>query len=205
VHDGDLALIGAPIDFLGENYYSPHVVADLSSPAVEVHVATTGETFEPYDEALDTDPIAQRSPWSGSRDVAFVRKGLPETQMGWEVEPQGLRRVLNRLTDEYDCPPLYVTENGAAYEDHLVDGAVDDEGRTAYLHGHAGAMLDTIADGVDLRGYFLWSLLDNFEWGWGYDRRFGAVHVDFETQVRTPKRSALWYGELARTNVVPPL
>ena len=129
-----------------------------------------------------------------------------ETQMGWEVEPQGLRRVLNRLTDDYDCPPLYVTENGAAYEDHLVRrcrgrrGAHllparprEGDARDHRRRGRPAGLLPLDACSTTSSGR------------WGYDRRFGAVHVDFETQARTPKRSALWYGELARTNTVPPL
>jgi beta-glucosidase len=135
--------------------------------------------------------------------VAFVDRGAPATQMGWEVDPGGLVRVLDRLVTEYDCPPLYVTENGAAFADTVVDGTVDDPDRTGYLAGHLGACLDAVADGVDLRGYFLWSMLDNFEWAWGYSRRFGAIHVDFATQRRTPKASARYYRQAARSNAIP--
>ena len=101
-----------------------------------------------------------------------------------------------RVAREYDAPPIYVTENGAAYTDVLRDGDVDDPERIAYVNGHLAACAAAIAEGADLRGYFLWSLLDNFEWSWGYTRRFGIVHVDYATQVRTPKASARWYRQL---------
>jgi beta-glucosidase len=119
--------------------------------------------------------------------------------MGWEVEPGGLRRVLDRLA-EYGAPALYVTENGAAYEDSLSeDGAVHDAERTAYVRDHLATTVHARADGLDVRGYFLWSFMDNFEWSWGYSRRFGVVRVDYETQERTPKDSARWYAGVART------
>ena len=186
VEDGDLALIGAPVDFLGINYYSLYTVA-----------AATGD---PVSDATDPDAArtgahgAQRSPWVGSRDIVFRSSGRPLTAMGWEVDADGLRQVLVRVAREYDPPPIYVTENGAAYADVLHEGDVDDADRIAYVGGHLEACADAIAEGVDLRGYFLWSLMDNFEWSWGYTRRFGIVHVDYETQARTPKASARWYG-----------
>jgi len=188
VRDGDLELIAAPIDFLGVNYYSIYTVA-----------AATGD---PTRDATDPDAArtgahgAERTPWVGSRNVVFRSSGKPLTAMGWEVDADGLRQVLVRVADEYDAPPIYVTENGAAYTDVLHDGDVEDEERIAYVGGHLEACAAAIAEGVDLRGYFLWSLMDNFEWSWGYTRRFGIVHVDYETQARTPKASARWYREL---------
>jgi beta-glucosidase len=122
-------------------------------------------------------------------------EGAEYTEMGWEVYPEGLHETLVRLWDEYDVPPLYVTEDGAAFRDRMVDGVVDDPRRVAYLEGHIGAIERAIADGVDVRGYFLWSLLDNFEWALGYSRRFGIVYVDFETQERVPKASYRWYRD----------
>src|SRR5699024_1952418 len=116
------------------------------------------------------------------------RRDLPVTDLDWEVQPDGLTRLLLRLHEEYAAPPLYVTENGAAYEDVVaVDGSVDDPDRTAYYDAHLRAVHAAIAAGADVRGYFAWSLLDNFEWAYGYGQRFGIVHVDFETQRRTPK------------------
>ena len=134
-------------------------------------------------------------------------RGLPRTAMDWEVHPEGLRTLLVRLGREYPTlPPLYVTENGAAYDGDVVtdDGAVHDPERTQYILAHVDAIGRAIDDGADVRGYFVWSLLDNFEWAWGYEKRFGIVHVDYETLVRTPKDSALAYAELiaeAKTRV----
>ena len=105
-----------------------------------------------------------------------------------------------RLHDDYDAPPLYVTENGAAYADAVgPDGSGRRPERLAYLDAHLRAVHAAIEQGVDVRGYFEWSLLDNFEWAYGYDKRFGIVHVDYDTQVRTPKSSARCYAEVART------
>lgn len=115
------------------------------------------------------------------------------TDMGWEVFPGGLTELLLRLQADYRLPPLYVTENGAAYRDSLVDGRVADAQRIHYLQRHIAAMADALEGGVDLRGYFVWSLLDNFEWADGYTKRFGIVFVDYATQRRTLKDSALWY------------
>jgi len=137
------------------------------------------------------------SPWPGFRQLPF---DTPPTDMGWEVYPQGLTDLLVRLQREYTPPPLYITENGAAYPDTVTDRGVDDPLRVAYFEQHIAALHDALRQGVDLRGYFAWSLMDNFEWQHGYGMRFGLVHVDYETQVRTPKRSANWYaGLIART------
>jgi beta-glucosidase len=116
---------------------------------------------------------------------------VERTQMGWHVDPEGLRDLLIRFKRDYaNLPPIYITENGMASDDALVGGLVDDVQRVAYLNRHIDAVAQAMRAGVDLRGYFVWSLLDNFEWAFGYERRFGIVHVDFKTQVRTPKRSA---------------
>jgi beta-glucosidase len=120
----------------------------------------------------------------------------PTTAMGWEVDPDGLHDVLLRLRRDYGPLPVYITENGASFDDPpAVDGHVEDPERTAYLQGHLAALARAVADGVDVRRYCVWSLLDNFEWEEGYDKRFGIVHVDFQTQARVPKRSALWYRD----------
>jgi beta-glucosidase len=175
VHDGDLEAIAAPLDFLGVNYYFRCVVR-------------AGEGPEP-------------SPWVGSRDVEFVERGRPTTEMGWEIDPDGLYDLLVRLRRDYPAlPPIYITENGAAFPDEPgSDGSVEDPERIAYLEAHFDAARRAIADGVDLRGYFVWSLIDNFEWAYGYSKRFGLVHVDFATQARTPKASAAWYADFIRT------
>ncbi|GAA2773362.1 GH1 family beta-glucosidase [Streptomyces showdoensis] len=180
VHDGDLAAIAAPIDSLGVNYYSPAVVAAGSSAAP--------------------------SPWPGAAGhVRFVPLPGPRTAMDWPVDADGLHELLVRLRDELPGVPLLVTENGAAYDDYAdPEGAVHDPERVAYLAAHLAAARRALADGVDLRGYFVWSLLDNFEWAHGYGRRFGIVHVDFPTGRRTPKDSFRWYREVIARNGLPP-
>jgi beta-glucosidase len=117
------------------------------------------------------------------------------TQMGWIVRPDGLRELLVRLVADYPVGRLVITENGAAYPDSSGDGRVADPERTRYLAGHLEAAAAALQAGVPLCGYFAWSLLDNFEWSWGFTRRFGIVHVDFETQRRTVKDSGHWYRE----------
>jgi beta-glucosidase len=127
--------------------------------------------------------------------------------MGWLIEPDGLYDTLVAVAGEAapGCA-LYVTENGCAAEDYVnPDGQVDDFERVAYLHGHLDAAWRAIQDGVPLDGYFYWSLHDNFEWAWGYQKRFGLVFVDFDTQRRVPKRSAAFYRQLSQTNELPPL
>lgn len=131
--------------------------------------------------------------------------GSTYTQMGWEVCAPSLRNLLRRIAGDYKgvCPKLYVTENGAAYEDKMDDkGQVMDAERLKFIHDHVQQVALAIQDGVDVRGYFAWSLLDNFEWAEGYDRRFGIVHVDFATQKRTVKASGKWFAELAKANSI---
>lgn len=120
---------------------------------------------------------------------------LGKTDMGWEIYPQGLTELLVKLHGQYELPPIYITENGMANPDQVVDGQVMDTGRIDFVQRHLAALLDAMRQGVDVQGYFLWSLLDNFEWNSGYAKRFGVVHVDYATQKRTPKASALWYRE----------
>jgi beta-glucosidase len=125
----------------------------------------------------------------GGVPITVPVEGAEHTEMGWEVYPDGLFELLVRLRDDYDLPPLYVTENGAAFADRLLDGKVEDPQRGTYVERHLSAIARAIGEGVNVRGYFLWSLLDNFEWSWGYSRRFGIVYVDFETLERVPKAS----------------
>ncbi|MEV6246127.1 GH1 family beta-glucosidase [Streptomyces sp. NPDC051742] len=172
VRDGDLATAAAPLDFLGINYYSPSVVG-------------AGASGSP-------------SAWAGAEQhVRFEPAAGPRTAMDWPVDADGLHELLVRLRDELPGVPLVITENGAAYDDYAdPSGNVKDPERVAYLHGHLAAVHRALADGADVRGYFLWSLLDNFEWAYGYSKRFGIVHVDFATQRRTLKDSARWYAEV---------
>ncbi len=132
---------------------------------------------------------------------ARTLKDRPHTEMGWEIDPDGLSDLLLRLKADYGDPALLITENGAAFkDDRVAGGQVQDDDRIAYLDGHLRAARRAIHHGVKLKGYFLWSLLDNFEWSFGYSRRFGITHVDFRTQARTWKKSAGWYQRVVATN-----
>jgi beta-glucosidase len=165
---GDLETMAAPLDWLGLNYYFPSSVVD--------------------------DPTG---PAPHVRTVS--RPGVPRTGMDWEVEAAGIERLLLRLTNEYGARKLYVTENGSAYPDVVrPDGTIDDPERVAYLEQHLAACASAARKGAPLAGYFAWSLLDNFEWAYGYDKRFGLVHVDYKTQQRTIKGSGHRYAEIVR-------
>jgi beta-glucosidase len=179
IQDGDEQRINAPLDFLGINYYYRTIV-------------------RAGDGARDDTSI-----WPGNADIEPVTRGLPQTEMGWEIDPDGLHALLTRVGRDYPGVPLYVTENGAAMPDEKTNGKVDDPDRVAYLDSHFRAAHRAIADGVDLRGYFVWSLLDNFEWSFGFSKRFGLIHVDYETLERTPKTSARWYAQVTRANGLP--
>lgn len=128
---------------------------------------------------------------------------LGVTDMGWEIYPQGLTELLVKLHAEYDLPPIYITENGMASADSVQGGAVDDRQRIEFITSHLAALLAAIDQGVDVAGYFLWSLLDNFEWNSGYAKRFGIVHVDYASQRRTPKASARWYRDFVARQRAP--
>ena len=185
IQPGDLEIISAPIDFLGVNHYHDDVISG--------HPDDTGS-----DGHSGGATRQGASPWVGSEYITFPSRGLPRTAMNWEVNPGGLRTLLVRLTAEYDAlPPLYITENGAAYDDVVSeDGHVHDVERTQYVMDHIAAVNEAIDAGADVRGYFVWSLLDNFEWSWGYGKRFGIVRVDYDTLVRTVKDSGLAYSAL---------
>ena len=166
----DFDLIRTPIDFLGINYYTRGVMRDA-----------------PEVLPLRAERVPQRQHIT--------------TETGWEVYPDALATVLVWVRDRYGDIPLYITENGAAFYDapHAIDGAVEDPLRVAYYRWHLRAVRDAMRRGIGVRGYFAWSLLDNFEWSLGYAKRFGIVHVDFATQRRTPKSSARFYSEVIRT------
>jgi beta-glucosidase len=178
IHDGDLAIINQPIDLVGVNYYNPCVIE-----------AGPGEAAD--------------AAWPGSEDIRFSRADAPTTAMGWPIVPTGLSRLLLRLSADYPEVGLFVTENGAAFDDVVTDGKVHDNDRVAYLDGHLRAVHAAIEAGADVRGYLAWSLLDNFEWAEGYSRRFGIVYVDYQSLVRIPKDSALWYRDVIRRNGLP--
>jgi beta-glucosidase len=130
---------------------------------------------------------------------------LGHTDMGWEIYPQGLTELLVKLNAEYALPPIYITENGMASADSVDAGNVDDHARIEFIASHLAALMAAMDQGVDVAGYFLWSLLDNFEWNSGYSKRFGIVHVDYASQRRTPKASARWYSDLVARQRVPAL
>ena len=185
VQPGDLEIISSPIDALGVNYY--HGEAVSSTPVAE-QMSTAAPSERP-----------KRSPFPAPEGIYWHKRDLPVTAMDWEVQPEGLTRLLRRIHDEYtgSSVKLYVTENGAAYNDVVApDGTVHDTDRTEFLRLHLDAILDAIDDGVPVYGYFYWSLMDNFEWAWGYHKRFGLVHVDYDTQIRTPKASAHEYRRI---------
>jgi beta-glucosidase len=183
IEPSDMRAICAPIDFLGLNYYSPHYVRLGDWDDLRV-----GETPLPGHPGV----------------VNYLPPDVPRTVMGWLVEPDGLYDTLRALDREAPRLPIYITENGCAADDYVTpDGDVNDLDRITYLEGHLDAAWRAIQDGVLLRGYFHWSLLDNFEWARGYQRRFGLYFVDFGTQRRLPKRSAAVYGRIAQTNSLP--
>ncbi|MFJ2676026.1 GH1 family beta-glucosidase [Streptomyces sp. NPDC087525] len=189
VRDGDTALIHQPLDFLGVNYYSPTLVSHHSGPAVH---------------GSDGHGASDHSPWPGADHVAFHQTPGGRTAMGWTIDPDGLYELLMRVRRDHPDLPVMITENGAAFDDYArPEGDVRDPERIAYLRGHLAAVHRAIGSGADIRGYFLWSLLDNFEWGYGYSRRFGMVYVDYATQRRVLKSSARWYAELTRTGTLP--
>ncbi|WP_295014770.1 glycoside hydrolase family 1 protein [uncultured Microbacterium sp.] len=192
---GDLAAISAPLDCLGINYYHGELVSGSPQP---------GADGTPHDGgATGPDARRTRSPFPAADDVHWVERGLPRTGMDWEVQPEGLTRVLRRVAADYaPATPLYVTENGAAYDDVVEEGAVHDAERAMFLREHVAATHDAIAEGVDVRGYFAWSLLDNYEWSFGYSKRFGIVRVDYDTQKRTVKDSGREYARIIAARTV---
>ena len=167
----DLAEIAAPLDFLGVNYYFPNFLR----PGGEFGF-----------ESLPQPELSAR--------------GYELTAMGWPVVPDAFHELLSRISRDYQPAAIYVTENGAAFDDQPSGGRIRDERRIAYLHSHLGAVHQAMADGVPVRGYFVWSLLDNFEWALGYSKRFGVVYVDYSTQARLVKDSGRWYQQVVTTN-----
>ncbi|WP_119065335.1 GH1 family beta-glucosidase [Aggregatilinea lenta] len=158
IEPGDMSLISAPVDYIGINYYTRHL-------------------------------LGAKPDWNPER-----------TEMGWEIYPQGLHDLIVRLHKDYQPKALYVTENGAAFDDAVTSGQVHDPRRTAYLRDHLRACAAAIEQGAPLKGYFVWSLMDNFEWSLGYGKRFGIVHIDYDTGQRRPKDSAAYYRSVIKAN-----
>jgi beta-glucosidase len=177
---GDLTHISQPLDWIGINYYFDILVRgtrphESSHPRMNAYPTVTGTTES------DTRP--------------------DHTDMGWPITPQGFTNLLVRLQRDYpNLPPVHITENGCAYDDPVVDGRIRDRRRIEYVDLHLRALADAIDQGVDVRSYYQWSLMDNFEWAFGYARRFGLVHVDFDTLERTWRDSAYWYRDVISRN-----
>lgn len=196
VQPGDLEAIAAPIDVLGVNYYS--------TVTVQLWDGVTPRTNH------DGHKDVGGSPWPGAgREVEFLPQVGPFTAMGWNIAPDGLEELLVHLHEEFPETPLMITENGAAFADEVTPTdagpRVHDADRVDYLRRHFAAAHRAMERGVDLRGYLVWSLLDNFEWGYGYSKRFGIVRVDYETQERVVKDSGRWLQELIETRRIPDL
>jgi beta-glucosidase len=182
VHEGDLEVIGSARPFVGVNYYMPLRVAAAGMGRGATRASSFGT-------------------WLGIEHRA--RPDLPLSGSGWAIDPAGLFELLVRLRNDYGSVPLYITENGAAFFDYVdPNGAVQDIERIEYLRGHLAAAHAAIANGVDLRGYFVWSVYDNFEWAHGYAQRFGLVFTDFRTQQRILKASAYWYRDVIAANAL---
>lgn len=168
IEDGDMETISRPLDWWGLNYYTPMRVSDDPKAGAE------------YPATINAKPVSDG-----------------KTDIGWEVYAPALGQLVETLNARYDLPDCYITENGACYNMGVENGAVDDQPRLDYIAEHLSVTADLIAKGYPMRGYFAWSLMDNFEWAEGYKMRFGIVHVDYETQVRTIKKSGHWYKALA--------
>ena len=187
IREGDLDQISTPLDFLGVNFYSPHTVA---APNRLEEAKAAGFSVAPPRHDLMADDL---------RAIGVGRTDLTRSAMGWEIDASGLGELLRRLSSEHPGCPIYVTENGNAFEDYVdPNGAVHDSARIAYLENHLRAVAAAMESGADVRGYFVWSFLDNFEWALGFSKRFGLVWVDYPTGERTPKDSYYWYRDVVR-------
>ena len=181
VQPGDMETIAQPLDWMGINYYF-----DILVRGVEGDDMTN--RMRAYPTVSGVTEAAERP---------------THTDMGWPITPHGFTDLLVRLHHEYpNMPPMYITENGAAYNDPVIDGRCADPRRIDYLDQHLRALKAAMDAGVDVLGYYQWSLMDNFEWSLGYDKRFGLVHIDFDTLQRTPRDSAFWYRDVIRSNAL---
>lgn len=179
IEPGDFEIIQQEIDFIGINYYSREFAKHSPwVPFLNAWIEDGGEVPE----------------------QEFVKQGIQYTSMGWEVFPQGLSDILQWFREDYGNPKVYVTENGAAFNDTLEKGVIKDQKRIDFLSSYMQVARQEITKGSNLHGYFVWSFLDNFEWAAGYDKQFGIVHVDYHTQQRTIKNSGLWYKQMIAHN-----
>jgi len=181
------------MDPLFHGRYPQDIVEFLGADAPQMEPGDLAAIAQPMDfmglNYYSRAVVSAKGPWDATQS------GLALTDMGWEIYPEGLTELLLRLHRDYRVPPLFVTENGGAFKDTLQGGRVHDTGRTAYIASHIAAVGDAMRQGVPMAGYMVWSLMDNFEWASGYEKRFGIVHVDYATQQRTLKDSALWYRD----------
>ncbi len=182
--DADKAMIKGSSDFFGLNHYTTMLASEPTDQVVERNIAGNGGISEDQNVTLTEDPSWQK------------------TDMDWNVVPWGSAKLLKWIDERYDHPPIYVTENGCAYDVPVVDGVCDDLQRLDFFKSYLTAMHGAIEDGVDLRGYFAWSFMDNFEWAWGYTKRFGLVHTDYTTQQRIVKNSMKWYSQVVQSNAI---
>ncbi len=195
VHDGDLEEMHGAVDWFGINYYASHVVRHNPNKGVEVSELAT---------LADGHKAGANTCWPGDEEIEFMPPTGKVTAMGWNVDPSAFHAHILK-THRETGKPLYVTENGSAWDDVVdEDGRVRDADRIDYLHGHLDAVLKAIAEGADVRGYMAWSLMDNFEWAQGYAKRFGIVRVDYDTLERRWKDSAYYYREVVRRRELVP-
>lgn len=193
-HLEDGKLLRWYMDPLFKGRYPEDVLKFLGADAPKVHAGDMQSISAPMDfmgvNYYSRSVVSAHGPWDNTQS------GLALTDMGWEIYPEGLTELLVRMHSDYKVPPLYVTENGGAFKDQMVNGRVHDADRTDYIARHINAVAHAMAQGVRMEGYMVWSLLDNFEWASGYEKRFGIVHVDYATQQRTLKDSAIWYAAM---------
>ncbi len=184
--DSDLAIISTPIDWYGINYYNPQRIGP------------------PGSNAGVSNPELDRAQFPSELPFEFMDiTGYERNDFGWPIIPAGFTELLTGMKERYGdkLPPIMITENGGAFNEQPDEnGRVNDQRRIDYLSSHLGAIKDAIDAGVEVNGYFQWSLMDNFEWAEGYSQRFGLVHIDYETQKRTPKDSFAWYRDLIATH-----
>ena len=184
VQAGDLVEISRPIDWIGVNYYQDSRSVPVTNSESAATLDSTGNGAMP-----------------GQRGISPAEPVGEVTDFGWSTTPEGLRNLLVMLKNDYPgLPEIVITENGCAYDDPMIDGRVNDVRRISYLNGHLKSVSQAIDAGVNVVGYMVWSLFDNFEWAEGYRQRFGIIHVDFETLERTLRESARWYANVIKTN-----
>lgn len=182
ISDEDRRLILGSSDFFGLNHYTTMYAADAPEQTEIKGIFGNGGTSADQKVSLSVSPE-----WN-------------LTEMNWAVVPSGCRKLLHWISERFGNPPIFITENGCAYKDIEVDGKIDDQNRIHYLHDYLKEILQAMQEGVDVRGYFVWSLMDNFEWASGYSKQFGIIHVNPDTMERTPKASAFWYTNVIRNN-----